>query len=381
MISKQVMQNAKKHNQGSVVYRQYSTQKAECFYPKYGSQKNFVRNSRRQEKKRSERASANGILNNVFLPKMAKINATINERDFFKSLSKVVNYYGVEPIEIKDLEYPFNIHYAFHRLEENLNLSESDFTFKLQLKQNQDNGKTFIAVKETLNTGMYYYHIPIKPLYLLLQNERKLGNLFLSIYSFFYFAGIETYRDDESYLDNIYDILYDDICFRIEDDDWDEEKNSDVLKELNSSKIYGDIVLKKISNRKNLEFFEKRILSFNPKTEREQKCRDFAIQVYELYKKYPNANLAQYQDLSDDVDNDDDSLLRLYKCFGFVATSNDTLSDFVDEMINIDYGNYYAMEEPTLIREFEENPTHQRNREYIKKFTDYIGDLYALLIY
>lgn len=371
-----------KYNQGNVGHRQYSTQKAECFYPKYGARKNFVRNSRRQEKKRSERASANGILNNVFLPKMAKINVTINERDFFKSLSKVVNYYGVEPIEIKDLEYPFNIHYAFHRLEENLNLSESDFTFKLQLKQNQDNGKTFIAVKETLNTGMYYYHIPIKPLYLLLQNERKLGNLFLSIYSFFYFAGIETYRDDESYLDNIYDILYDDVCFRIEDYEDDKEKNIDVLKELNNSKIYGDIVLKKISNRKNLEFFEKRILLFNPKNEREQKCRDFAIQVYELYKKYPNANLAQYQDLSDDVDNDDvDSLLRLYKYFGFVATSNDNLSDFVDEMLNIDYGNYYAMEEPTLIREFEENPTHQRNREYIKKFTDYIGDLYALLIY
>ncbi|MDO5615550.1 MAG: hypothetical protein Q4G16_05125 [Cruoricaptor ignavus] len=335
------------------------------------------RNPKRQAKERTQRPSADAILKNVFLPKMEKKQEiTINERDFFKSLSKLAEYYEFSPINTKNEPYPYNVHLAYHHAKKQLNQNKFYSNLRI-LKAEAD---TYLSVEETFYTNNSLYHIPIKPLYVMLQHKKtkSLANLFLSVYAYFYKVGIPYYRNDD-FLCYRYEIvtewlMYDELLN--EEERQEQKRNLQALKECN---ILGDLMYKKIKNTTNLDFFEQRLTAFKVQNSFELECKELAEKVYQLYKDYPNENMYRYSVYAHQEDEEYETI-TMDRYIGFVATAEDWISERIIEILNSEFNECGGIDEPTICRNFTKNyKKDTRNFDFENRLFESISDIYRLL--
>ena len=122
------------------------------------------------------------------------------------------------------------------------------------------------------------YYIPVVPLFKMLKDpkRKKTAQLLLSVCSYLYhIAQIPYYRQEESYLYWLYEMMND----WVEQDEETEETES-YKSELRNAEYIGDRIEQKLFNRTNLKVFEQRLNRFKSVDMFDKECWQVACNAF-----------------------------------------------------------------------------------------------------
>lgn len=340
-------------------------------------------NKERQAEISSHQPSANGFLKATFPPKLKereteKLSAfetKIMERDFYNSLSLLVGHYQIQTKPTKHFDYPYNIALALDDVEYQLKNKVGDWEEVRLIKAEE---KIYLTTKERYDTGSTLYYIPIVPLYRLSKNpERKqVTELLKSAYSYLYhIAEIPYYRDQNSYLYWMYEMIKDWI---VSDDE--NEDTPTYLSELKQAEIIGELMAQKIFSHQNLSRFKEHLNAFKSKDKFDNDCFLLASKIYELYRDYPNENIYRNAQIWRNIEEDEGySSLSMDKYISFCAEDKGWLFQTLFENVNMEFQEYASTEEPTIIKKFDGSDLTDMNLDYEKRIFRLIEELIDLL--
>ncbi|MFS4473384.1 hypothetical protein [Chryseobacterium sp. T20] len=338
----------------------------------------------RQAEIRTDSNATNGILKCTFLPKL-KAEQSVQackktakmERDFYKSLSTLAEHYNIEPMQTTEFGFPYNIVLGMWDMETKLKRNHINWDgFKLI----QDSGKTYFLSEERYRTGTTLYYIPIAPLFKMLKDpkHKMTAQLLLSVYSYLYhIAQIPYYRQEESYLYWLYEMMND----WVEQDEETEETES-YKSELKNAEYIGDRIEQKLFNRTNLKVFEQRLNRFKSVDMFDKECWQVAHNAFALFTEYPNvtifrnATLPEKDPYNDDYENE---IIGMEKYISFIADTKGWLYESLSDTINNEFNEYGAMEEPTISKRFNGSEISTVNLDFEKRLFGLLNDLSGIL--
>ncbi len=334
----------------------------------------------RQAEVRTDSNATNGILKCTFLPKLKTAKSVQacqkTERDFHKSLSKIAEHHSIEPMQTQDFEFPYNIVLSMWDMETKVKRTNINWEgFKLI----QDSKKTYFTSEERYNTGTTLYYIPVVPLFQILkdQKRKKTAQLLLSVCSYLYhIAQIPYYRQEESYLYWLYEMMND----WVEQDEETAETETN-KRELRNAEYIGDKVEQKLFNLINLKVFEKRLNRFKSVDTFDSECWKIARNAFALYTEYPSENIFRNATLpeKDPYDNDENEIIGMEKYISFIADTKGWLYESLSDTINNEFNEYGAMEEPTISKQFDGSEIPTANLDFENRLFDLLNDLSGLL--
>ncbi|AZA56896.1 hypothetical protein [Chryseobacterium shandongense] len=334
----------------------------------------------RQAEVRTDSNATNGILKCTFLPKLKTAKSVQachkTERDFHKSLSKLAEHHSIEPMQTQDFEFPYNIVLSMWDMETKVKRTNINWEgFKLI----QDSKKTYFTSEERYNTGTTLYYIPVVPLFQILkdQKRKKTAQLLLSVCSYLYhIAQIPYYRQEESYLYWLYEMMND----WVEQDEETAETETN-KRELRNAEYIGDKVEQKLFNLINLKVFEKRLNRFKSVDTFDSECWKIARNAFALYTEYPSENIFRNATLpeKDPYDNDENEIIGMEKYISFIADTKGWLYESLSDTINNEFNEYGAMEEPTISKQFDGSEIPTANLDFENRLFDLLNDLSGLL--
>ena len=334
----------------------------------------------RQAEIRTNSNATNGILKCTFLPKLKTAKSVQacqkTERDFHKSLSKLAEHHSIEPMQTQDFEFPYNIVLSMWDMETKVKRTNINWEgFKLI----QDSKKTYFTSEERYNTGTTLYYIPVVPLFQILkdQKRKKTAQLLLSVCSYLYhIAQIPYYRQEESYLYWLYEMMND----WVEQDEETAETETN-KRELRNAEYIGDKVEQKLFNLINLKVFEKRLNRFKSVDTFDSECWKIARNAFALYTEYPSENIFRNATLpeKDPYDNDENEIIGMEKYISFIADTKGWLYESLSDTINNEFNEYGAMEEPTISKQFDGSEIPTANLDFENRLFDLLNDLSGLL--
>ncbi|MDL2141723.1 hypothetical protein QQY79_04260 [Flavobacterium tructae] len=300
--------------------------------------------------------ASNGILKCTFLPKLRETKTVQAcresdkiQRDFYESLCKLAEHYGITPIESAQYGYPYNIALTLDDIEEQLKSKVRNWD---DIRLVEDGQKTYFVTEERYSTGSTLFYIPVASLYRMLHEPKRKRNahLLLSVFAYLYHvAGIPYYRDDESYLYWMYEMLNDWML----QDDYTEE--TEVWQsEIEGAQYIGDNIEKKIYNRANLNFFEQRINKFRAKDDFDRECLALATDTFAIYQSYPNEKVYRNARIKGEASEEDmDYSIGMEKYVSFYADHKGWLNETLVDAVNNDMQEYGEMEEPIIEKQFD----------------------------
>ena len=334
----------------------------------------------RQAEVRTDSNATNGILKCTFLPKLKTAKSVQacqkTERDFHKSLSKLAEHHSIEPMQTQDFEFPYNIVLSMWDMETKVKRTNINWEgFKLI----QDSKKTYFTSEERYNTGTTLYYIPVVPLFQILkdQKRKKTAQLLLSVCSYLYhIAQIPYYRQEESYLYWLYEMMND----WVEQDEETAETETN-KRELRNAEYIGDKVEQKLFNLINLKVFEQRLNRFKSVDTFDSECWKIARNAFALYTEYPSENIFRNATLpeKDPYDNDENEIIGMEKYISFIADTKGWLYESLSDTINNEFNEYGAMEEPTISKQFDGSEIPTANLDFENRLFDLLNDLSGLL--
>ena len=339
------------------------------------------RNQKGQKESRSDRYVADGFLKSAcFLPRMEETetiqsfrnNAKMG-RDFYTSLSTLAEHYRIQPVQPQSMSFPLNISQILKDVEEQLQSRVKGWE---EIKLVQDCEKIYFTSQERYDTNTTLYYIPVIPLYRFLNQptRRQTAMLLLSVYSYLYnIAGIPYYRNQSSYLYGIYDIQKD---WLIEDDYIEIGEKSDSIRAFLKAECIGDIMRKKITNQKNLFFFQKRLDRFIINDDFDNECFKIAQEAYSLYQKYPNETLFRNARANGEIDEEEGLYVTEMGCYiSFCADLKGWLMSNIFDYVNNELQEHSFMEEPTIIKRFDGNNIVNQNFDMEHRLFSLIDEL------
>ena len=355
--------------------------------------KRYFRNPKRPKEISSDIATSNGFLKITFLPKLKEDETattqqndrkiTKTERDFYQSLSRLANHYGINPMPTKEFEYPYNITLSLFDVEKQLkNKIENWDNIRLIQKEN----KTYFISEERCNSGSNLFYIPVIPLYKMLKNKqrKKSAQLLLSVCAYLYRnADIPYFRQENSYLYWNYEMLTDWL-------DQDEEIDENYLykKELQQAEILGDLMEQKISHRKNLEIFGKRLERFKPKDDFEEECFQLSKKAFLLYNDYPeeryfrNAhfnNVPKQGNREEEEYYNEDKVISMDKYISFFADDKGWIYQNLIDCVNNEFNEYAELQEPLIFKAFNGSDITKNNLDFENRLFEILIQLSRLL--
>ena len=334
----------------------------------------------RQAEIRTNSNATNGILKCTFLPKLKTAQSVEacqkTERDFYKSLSKLSNHYSIEPMQTKDFEFPYKIALAMWDMENKVKRTNSNWDgFRLV----KDSRKTYFISEERYNTGTTLYYIPVVPLFKMLKDpkRKKTAQLLLSVCSYLYhIAQIQYYRQEESYLYWLYEMMND----WVEQDEETEETES-YKSELRNAEYIGDRIEQKLFNRTNLKVFKQRLNRFKSVDMFDKECWQVACNAFALCTEYPNTTIFSNATLpeKDPYDDDENEVIGMEKYISFIADTRGWLYESLSDTINNEFNEYGAMEEPTISKRFDGSEIPTANLDFENRLFGLLNDLSGIL--
>ena len=269
----------------------------------------------------------------------------------------------IEPLDVSDKPYPYNILLA-HRDAEKQLAAQSD---ELDLYIVQDNrGRVQMAVRETLYTDMSMYYIPVLPLYRLIRSgkHRESCDLLLSVCSYLlHHARIPYYREDDSFLAYHYEMLSEWLAEEVDEEDgesWNANQNA-----LRASAHFGDLMHRKIYSPYHLQYFAERIEKAKPKMAFDHDCLKIAQTAFGLWQAYPDSHLTShvmgnfpfdnYNGEDEEEDDWQENTVRLDEYVHFVAETHGSLWNSMAENINCEWNERPYLQQPCLIRHYTED--------------------------
>lgn len=334
----------------------------------------------RQAEIRTNSNATNGILKCTFLPKLKTAPSVQacqkTERDFYKSLSKLAKHYRIEPMQTNSFKFPYNITLAMWDMENKVKRTNSNWDgFRLV----KDSRKTYFISEERYNTGTTLYYIPVVPLFKMLKDpkRKKTAQLLLSVCSYLYhIAQIPYYRQEESYLYWLYEMMND----WVEQDEETEETES-YKSELRNAEYIGDRIEQKLFNRTNLKVFEQRLNRFKSVDMFDKECWQVACNAFALCTEYPNTTIFSNATLpeKDPYDDDKNEVIGMEKYISFIADTRGWLYESFSDTINNEFNEYGAMEEPTISKRFDGSEIPTANLDFENRLFGLLNDLSGIL--
>ncbi len=325
---------------------------------------------------------ANGFLKARFLPRLES-DETVQttpktdklERDFYKSLSQLCTYYGIEPMETRQYSYPYNIRLSVWDTQKQLRAKVVCFE---SLKIVSVGKRHFLETEERCNIAHTLYYIPLVPIYIALRRkcQRKAATLLLSVCSYLHrIVGIPHYRDEYSFLQWQYEMI-DEWMASDEDTDGTEGYRQELCRAL----WVGEVMKNKIGNIGNLQYFGKRINSFICKTKSDMDCFRVAREAYALFSEYPDANCFRYAKPYEVYKEDDEyEVVTMDNIISFCAETDGVIFDTLTSSVNSQLGEYGDAEEPAITKRFDGNEVENRNLDFENRLFILLNDLAHLL--
>ena len=324
--------------------------------------------------------ATNGILKCTFLPKLKTAPSVQacqkTERDFYKSLSQLAEHYSIEPMQTHSFKFPYNVVLAMWDMEVKAKRTNINWDgFKLI----QDSTKTYFTSEERYNTGTTLYYIPVVPLFKMLKDpkRKKTAQLLLSVCSYLYhIAQIQYYRQEESYLYWLYEMMND----WVEQDEETEETES-YKSELRNAEYIGDRIEQKLFNRTNLKVFKQRLNRFKSVDMFDKECWQVACNAFALCTEYPNATIFRNATLpeKDPYEDDENEIIGMEKYISFIADTRGWLYESLSDTINNEFNEYGAMEEPTISKRFDGSEIPTANLDFENRLFGLLNDLSGIL--
>ncbi|WP_313191382.1 hypothetical protein [Sphingobacterium sp.] len=344
--------------------------------------KGCKRSTERQTQISTDNNVANGFLKCTFLPKL-KETKTVQacrksdktERDFFQSLSKLTEHYGIIPMQTNQFPYPYNMALALWDMEEKLKQRVLNWE---EIRLVQDSNRTYFISEEKYNTGTTLYYIPIEPLYQMLYDPKRKMNaqLLISVCSYLYhIADIPYFRQEDSYLYWMYEMHKD----WVEQDDETEE--TEVYKqEFVKAELIGDSIEQRLFNRINLQVFEQRLNAFKSRDVFNYDCWQLASKAFALYTEYPHASIFRNAPINEDHEEEDDNeTIGMEKYISFIADTKGWLYESIADSINNEFNEYGAMQEPTICKRFDGSKIITTNLDFENRLFALLNDICDLL--
>ena len=354
-------------------------------------QKRFV-NSERPTEICSDKSTSDGFLKCTFLPKLKENIAqklasdeqnltqiqrknTKTESDFYQSLSRLTEHYGLNPISTKYFGYPYNIALALDDIQKQLKNKVKDWE---EIRLIEEKGKTYFTSEERYSTGATLYYIPIVPLYQLSKNpkRKKVAQLLQSVCSYLYqIAEIPYYRKQDSYLFWMYDMVEEWLT-----SDDENEETPIYLSEIKQAEQIGDFMEQKIYNQNNLTRFKVHLKNFKAKDIFENDCFMLARKIFSLYQQYPNATI--YQNLQSNTETEEyesDTIVSMDKYVSFCSEAKGLLFQTLFEAVNSDLQEYATMQEPRVIKKFDGRNITNNNLDFENRLFPLIEELIYIL--
>ena len=348
-------------------------------------------NSERPTEICSDKSTSDGFLKCTFLPKLKENIAqklasdeqnltqiqrknTKTERDFYQSLSRLTEHYGLNPISTKYFGYPYNIALALDDIQKQLKNKVRDWE---EIRLIEEKGKTYFTSEERYNTGAILYYIPIVPLYRLSKNPKRKQavQLLQSVYSYLYhIAKVPYYRKHDSYLFWMYEMVTEWIT---SDDENDETLF--YLSEIKQAEQIGDFMEQKIFSHQNLSRFKKRLESFKSKDTFGNDCYLLVSKIFELYMQYPNESIYRNSRPNGEADEYERDTISMDKYVSFCAEAKGLLFQTLFETINTEFQEYTAMEEPIILKKFDGSNIANSNLDFENRLFPLIEELIYIL--
>ncbi|HVX00152.1 MAG TPA: hypothetical protein VHA52_06945 [Candidatus Babeliaceae bacterium] len=335
---------------------------------------------------RTARPVTNGFLKQSFTPvyqpsvELPKRSAV--EGDFFKSLSYLTKYYGLSLKRHRSLPYPYNILMVERDL--NRNLKAKGRYRELMIIEQEDN-RTSLVVKETFNHDFGLYYIPVMPIYDLWQDPQYVpcAELLTAVCAYLYAeAGVDYYRDEDTYMYNNYEFLEEWITERREEADDEDDQNRQQF-DYDNAKQQGDFIQEKMMATGFRQSLDSLIANFIAVSKYEKDCLKIARDAWELWQAFPKANLYGHANLQDYEPEDyDDNYVGMHEYFSFIGSVQDSISDDLKNMVNDDFNERPRYQEPETITFFNEpKGDYTDELAYEERLLTLIDDLCTLLYY
>lgn len=332
--------------------------------------KGCERNTERQNEGSTDSHATHAFLNCSFLPKL-KDTPSVQaweetdqmERNFYQSLSQLAEHYGITPAHSKHLGFPYNIAFALENIKKQLKIKVKNWE-KIRLVQ--DNKKTYLLSEEGYNTGATLYYIPIVPLYRLSKNPnyKQATQLLQSVCSYFYhIADVPYYRQQDSYLCWMYEMISD---WLINDET---EDTPEYVREIKQSEWIGDYMEQKIYNPLSLTLFKERINRFENRDSFETDCLLLACDTLALYEMFPDATIYRnIQRKERNTNNDDydyhERTITMEKYVSFCADDKGGLFQTLFDSVNAEFQESIEIEEPSIEERFDGTNISNNNLDF-----------------
>lgn len=327
--------------------------------------------------------ASDGFLKVSFLPVLQQTKAVQAggesakmQNDFYISLERLSEHYGIMPMPTRHFDYPYNMALALWDVQEKLKKTVGNFS---ELHAVQNSGKTYLLSEEKYSTGTTLYYIPISPVYHMLRDPkyRKNGHLLLSVCSYLYHsAGIPYYREQGSYLYWLYQMHRE-----WTEQDEDREQNERYVREFDKAEFIGDSIQQKVFNLINLNVFENRLSAFISHDDFDNECLEVAKKAFALFDDYPNESIfrnAPTHDEQGDEDTESESI-GMEKYISFISHTKGWLYESIEESINSEFNEYGSMDEPTIIKCFDGKELTGNSLDFESRLFALLDDLCALL--
>lgn len=302
------------------------------------------------------------------------------ERDFFQSLSILEKHYGLQLTDYRSLPYPYKVLMAEREAKRKLKTKRRYRA--LQVVQ-EDNGQTFLTVTETFDSDFGLYYIPVMPIYDLWQNPEHAhcGELLTAVCAYLYAeAGIDYYRDEDTYMYRNYEYLEEWINERAFEAD-DEEDYCRQKYDYGQAALQGDYIQEKMMTNGFRHSLGSLIANFNAVTAFEKQCLTVAKTTWELWQAFPEHNLYKHASLQGYEPEDyDDDYIGMHEYFSFVGSVRDSISDDLKTMVNDDFNERTRYQEPEIVTCFNHpKAVYTDELAYEERLLKLIDDLCTLL--
>jgi len=327
---------------------------------------------------------ADGFLKHRFLP-VYETSGELPKKEkvepvYLKAVRNLTAYYKIDTIDLCAYPYPYNI------LLSNWDISRQIKTKgryrEIRIEETEDR-KINLSVAESLNTGSTLYYIPLASLFKALQSGENLCALLLLSVCVYLFrkAGVCHYKEDESYICYLYEIM--DNWIEDDRESMDEADYAEQRAILDEVFSIGDQMKVLLLDEMELEQLQSRIQKFEPISRFEKSCLKLAKETLALWMEYPTANL--YQHLNEDKDEDEDDYysngkIKVTDYISFIGETSSCVYDTMMNMLNDDFS------ERSGVQDFENtivfNKPHRKYKDvlaYEERVIGVITDLCDLI--
>ncbi len=305
-----------------------------------------------------------------------KHHSTKLEREFYQSLSMISKKLNISAQDCKSLPFPYNVSESLKHFKEQLKIHTNDWK---EIRLVNDGTSTFFAREDRYNTGSTLYYIPVIPLYTILNKRKtaKSSKLLISVYAYIYqVLAVPYYRNEDSYLHSMYDMLENSYAEEDEEDEFNDESSL----EFSDAELIGDFIKELITDKKHLLSFQKLLTTFKPKNNFESDVHRIASSFYEIYQTYPNVRIdrkyfpLRYREITDEYDRP----ITMDNYVSFCASITGNLFETLCDFVNNDLQECSEVDEPTRFLPFDNRKIENNNFDFENKVFDSIDSLIRL---